>query len=66
MVWGRDWDPLLAADRDDALVNLMNTTHDGDYQTYRAKDGAYIREHFFGRDPRTREMVEDWSDDDIW
>ena len=53
VVWGREWDPLLAADRDGALVNLMNTTPDGDYQTYRAEDGAYIREHFFGRDPRT-------------
>ena len=66
VVWGRDWDPLLAADRDGALVNLMNTTPDGDYQTYRANDGAYIREHFFGRDPRTRRMVENMSDDDIW
>ena len=66
VVWGRGWDPLLAADRDGALVNLMNTTRDGDYQTFRANDGAYVREHFFGRDPRTREMVEDWSDDDIW
>ena len=53
VVWGRDWDPLLAADGDGALVNLMNTTPDGDFQTYRAEDGAYIREHFFGRDPRT-------------
>ena len=66
VVWGRGWDPLLAADRDGALVNLMNQTSDGDYQTFRANDGAYVREHFFGRDPRTRAMVEDWSDDDIW
>jgi pyruvate dehydrogenase E1 component len=66
VVWGRGWDPLLAADRDGALVNLMNTTPDGDYQTYRANDGAYVREHFFGRDPRTRAMVENWSDEDIW
>ena len=66
VVWGRDWDPLLAADRDGALVNLMNATSDGDYQTYKANDGAYVREHFFGRDPRTRAMVEDWSDDDVW
>ena len=65
-VWGREWDPLLAADRDGALVHLMNTTTDGDYQTYRANDGAYIREHFFGRDPRTRRMVEHLSDLDIW
>ncbi|HWC24004.1 MAG TPA: pyruvate dehydrogenase (acetyl-transferring), homodimeric type [Flexivirga sp.] len=65
-IWGRGWDPLLAADRDGALVNVMNTTPDGDYQTFRANDGAYVREHFFGRDPRTRELVKDWSDEDIW
>ncbi len=66
VVWGREWDPLLAGDRDGALVNLMNATPDGDYQTYRAESGAYIRENFFGRDPRTRKLVESWSDDDIW
>ena len=66
VVWGREWDPLLAADRDGALVHLMNSTPDGDYQTYRANDGAYIREHFFGRDPRTRKMVEHLSDEQIW
>jgi pyruvate dehydrogenase E1 component len=66
VVWGRGWDPLLAADRDGALVNIMNQTSDGDYQTFRANDGAYVREHFFGRDPRTRAMVEGWSDDDVW
>ena len=66
VVWGRGWDPLLAADRDGALVNIMNQTSDGDYQTFRANDGAYVREHFFGRDPRTRAMVKDWSDEDVW
>ncbi|TWP36339.1 pyruvate dehydrogenase (acetyl-transferring), homodimeric type [Leekyejoonella antrihumi] len=66
VVWGRGWDPLLAADRDGALVNLMNETPDGDYQTFRANDGAYVRDHFFGRDPRTKAMVKDWSDEDIW
>ncbi len=66
VVWGRQWDELLAADRDGALVNLMNTTHDGDFQTYKANDGGYIRDHFFGRDPRTAKLVEGWSDDDIW
>jgi pyruvate dehydrogenase E1 component len=66
VIWGRGWDPLLARDRDGALVNLMNQTPDGDYQTYRANDGAYVREHFFGRDSRTRAMVKDWSDDEIW
>jgi pyruvate dehydrogenase E1 component len=66
VVWGREWDPLLAADTDGALVNLMNATPDGDYQTYKAESGAYVREHFFGRDPRTRKMVEHMSDDEIW
>jgi pyruvate dehydrogenase E1 component len=66
VVWGREWDPLLAADEDRALVELMNSTPDGDYQTYRAENGAYIREHFFGRDPRTKELVQDMTDADIW
>ena len=66
VVWGREWDTLLAADTDGALVNLMNVTNDGDYQTYKANDGAYVREHFFGRDQRTRKMVENYTDDQIW
>ena len=66
VIWGREWDPLLAADTDGALVNLMNVTPDGDYQTYKAENGAYVREHFFGRDPRTRKMVEHMSDDEVW
>lgn len=66
VVWGREWDSLLQADRDGALVNLMNSTPDGDYQTYKANDGAYVREHFFGRDPRTKELVKGLSDNDIW
>ncbi len=66
VIWGREWDPLLAADTDGALVNLMNVTPDGDYQTYKAESGAYVREHFFGRDPRTRKMVEHMTDDEIW
>ena len=66
VIWGREWDPLLAADTDGALVNLMNVTPDGDYQTYKAESGAYVREHFFGRDARTRRMVEHMSDDEIW
>lgn len=45
VVWGREWDTLLNADKDRALVNLMNTTPDGDYQTYKANDGAFVREH---------------------
>ncbi len=66
VIWGREWDPLLAADTDGALVNLMNITPDGDYQTYKAESGAYVREHFFGRDARTRKMVEGLTDDEIW
>ena len=66
VVWGREWDALLGADRDGALVNLMNTTPDGDFQTYKANDGAYVRDHFFGRDPRTKALVQNMSDSDIW
>ena len=66
VVWGRGWDQLLAADKDHALVNVMNDTLDGDYQTFKANDGAYVREHFFGRDPRTKAMVQNWTDDEIW
>ncbi|OLF16565.1 pyruvate dehydrogenase (acetyl-transferring), homodimeric type [Actinophytocola xanthii] len=66
VIWGREWDTLLHADRDGALINLMNTTPDGDYQTYKANDGAFVREHFFGRDPRTKELVTPMSDQDIW
>ncbi len=66
LVWGRGWDPLLANDSEGALVNLMNATTDGDFQTFKANDGAYVRKHFFERDPRTAAMVKDWTDDDIW
>ena len=66
VVWGRGWDQLLAADKDHALEHLMMETLDGDYQTFKANDGAYVREHFFGRDPRTAELVKDWTDDEIW
>ena len=66
VIWGREWDPLLAQDREGALVNIMNTTLDGDFQTFKAESGAFVREHFFGRDPRTAAMVSNWSDDKIW
>jgi len=66
VVWGRGWDKLLNADKDRALVNLMNNTPDGDYQTYKANDGAFVRENFFGRDPRTKELVASMTDDEIW
>ncbi|MDT3438018.1 pyruvate dehydrogenase (acetyl-transferring), homodimeric type [Pseudofrankia sp. BMG5.37] len=65
VVWGRDWDPLLAKDTDGALVNRMNTTPDGQFQTYSTSAGSYIREHFFGSDARLRRMVADLSDDDL-
>src|SRR4051794_16523330 len=65
VVWGRDWDPLLAKDGDGVLVNQMNVTPDGQYQTYTVESGAYIRENFFGGDPRLRKMVEHLSDDDL-
>lgn len=66
VIWGREWDALLARDDEGALVNLMNATPDGDYQTYKAENGAYVRENFFGRDPRTLELVKDHSDDELW
>ncbi|MGA1280527.1 MAG: pyruvate dehydrogenase (acetyl-transferring), homodimeric type [Candidatus Nanopelagicaceae bacterium] len=66
VVWGREWDPLFAMDKDGALVELMNKTPDGDFQTYKAESGAFVRENFFNRDPRTAAMVANWSDDDIW
>ncbi|GAA1674300.1 pyruvate dehydrogenase (acetyl-transferring), homodimeric type [Microbacterium lacus] len=66
VVWGREWDELLSRDTDGALLNLMNVTPDGDYQTYKTEDGAYVRENFFGRDERTRALVKDYTDDQIW
>jgi pyruvate dehydrogenase E1 component len=66
VIWGREWDALLARDTDGALRDLMNRTPDGDYQTYKAESGAYVRENFFGRDPRTLELVKDYTDDQVW
>ena len=66
VIWGREWDELLARDTDGALLNLMNVTPDGDYQTYKAESGAYVREHFFGRDERAAALVRDYSDEQIW
>ena len=65
VIWGRDWDPLLAQDTDGVLVNKMNTTPDGQFQTYSVESGAYIRENFFGGDPRLRAMVAHLSDDEL-
>jgi pyruvate dehydrogenase E1 component len=65
VIWGRDWDPLLAQDTDGVLVNKMNTTPDGQFQTYSVESGEYIRENFFGGDPRLRAMVAHLSDDQL-
>jgi pyruvate dehydrogenase E1 component len=65
VIWGRQWDELLARDIDGVLVNKMNTTVDGEFQKYAVESGAYIREHFFGGDPRLRKMVEHLSDDEL-
>ncbi len=65
VVWGREWDDLLARDVDGVLVNRMNSTPDGQFQTYHTESGSYIRDHFFGTDPRLRKMVEHMSDDQI-
>lgn len=65
LVWGHRWDSLLARDKDGLLVKRMMECVDGDYQTFKAKDGAFVREHFFNT-PELRAMVADWSDRDIW
>ncbi len=65
VVWGREWDSLLARDVDGALVEKMNTTVDGEFQKYSVAGGAYIRENFFGPDPRLGKLVEHLTDDDL-
>ncbi|MHA7278628.1 pyruvate dehydrogenase (acetyl-transferring), homodimeric type [Arthrobacter sp. MDT2-2] len=66
VVWGREWDSLLEKDDSGALVDIMNQTPDGDYQTYKAESGGFVRDHFFGKSPEAKAMVEDLSDDEIW
>jgi pyruvate dehydrogenase E1 component len=66
VVWGREWDELLANDNDGALLGVMNSTLDGEFQKYTVESGSYIREHFFGKDPRAQELVAHLSDDEIW
>jgi pyruvate dehydrogenase E1 component len=66
VIWGSGWDELLARDTEGLLVEKMNESVDGEYQRYKAESGAYIREHFFGPDPRLRALVEDMTDDEIW
>jgi pyruvate dehydrogenase E1 component len=65
VIWGSRWDALLAKDVDGVLLDRMNTTVDGEYQKLAVESGAYIREHFFGPDPRLRKLVDDLSDDDL-
>jgi pyruvate dehydrogenase E1 component len=65
LVWDRSWDPLLAQDRDGVLVNKLNTTPDGQFQTYATETGGYIRDHFFGGDQRLRAMAEHMTDDQL-
>ena len=66
VIWGSYWDPLLAQDKTGLLQKRMMECVDGDYQTFKARDGAYVREHFFGKYPELLKMVSTWSDDDIW
>src|SRR4051794_38785277 len=66
VIWGTRWDPLLAADRDGLLLRRMEEAVDGEYQVFKARDGAYVRERFFGKYPQLRELVAHMSDDEIW
>ncbi|MFZ9138034.1 MAG: pyruvate dehydrogenase (acetyl-transferring), homodimeric type [Hylemonella sp.] len=66
LIWGSNWDPLLARDKDGVLRKIMLDTLDGDYQAFKANDGAFVRKNFFGRDPRTLEMVAKMSDAEVW
>ncbi|MFN8752988.1 MAG: pyruvate dehydrogenase (acetyl-transferring), homodimeric type, partial [Betaproteobacteria bacterium] len=66
LIWGSYWDPLLARDRNGTLLKRMEEAVDGEYQTFKSKDGAYVRKHFFGKYPELLEMVATMSDDDIW
>ena len=66
IVWGGRWDRLLAKDKSGLLLKRMEEVVDGEYQTYKSKDGAYVREHFFGKYPELLELVADMSDDEIW
>ncbi len=66
LIWGSYWDPLLARDREGILQRIMEETVDGEYQAYKANDGAFVRKHFFGKHPKLLEMVSRMTDDDIW
>ncbi len=66
VIWGSRWDGLLRADSTGKLVQVMDECVDGDYQTFKSRNGKYVRDEFFGRYPETKAMVEDWTDDEIW
>jgi len=66
VIWGGYWDPLLAKDHNGLLKKRMEEAVDGDYQNYKSKDGAYVREHFFGKYPELKQMVANMSDQDVW
>ncbi len=66
VIWGTGWDQLLARDKSGLLRKRMMEAVDGEYQTFKSKDGAYVRKHFFGKYPELLDMVSDWTDDDIW
>jgi pyruvate dehydrogenase E1 component len=66
VIWGSYWDPLIARDKDGALLRIMEETVDGEYQNYKANDGAFVRKHFFGKHPKVLEMVSRMTDEDVW
>lgn len=66
VIWGGRWDPLLARDKEGWLQKRMEECVDGDYQSYKANDGAYVRQHFFNQYPELKEMVENYTDEEIW
>jgi pyruvate dehydrogenase E1 component len=66
LIWGSYWDSLLARDKEGRLLRIMEETVDGEYQNYKANDGAFVRKYFFGKDPKVLEMVSRMTDEDIW
>ena len=66
VIWGSYWDPLIARDTEGKLLKVMEETVDGEYQAYKANDGAYVREKFFGKHPELKALVANMSDEDIW
>ena len=66
VIWGSEWDSLLAKDNSGMLRKRMEECVDGEYQDFKSKNGAYVREHFFGKYPETAALVKDWTDDEIW